>query len=154
MTNIISRRHAKKKCDFCQAITEGISFYLPGSNYAKLSLCEACLKAYPKACPTVLDEDTPPKEKQRNPYKRYNLTLSEYEQMLSEQQELCAACGQPEKGRSTRNTSKTSALSVDHCHTTGKVRGLLCRKCNMALGLLDEDQGKILALAEYIKRYQ
>ena len=63
----------------------------------------------------------------------FGISLDDYNLMLEAQQGLCAICGNPEldicnKKGSTRN------LAVDHCHTTGKVRGLLCRGCNQGLG--------------------
>lgn len=67
----------------------------------------------------------------RNGYKRkyslgrYGLTVEEYENMYTNQKGKCSICGgQP----------KRKNLSVDHCHKTSKVRGLLCEKCNVGLG--------------------
>lgn len=58
---------------------------------------------------------------------KYGLTLKEYYEMESSQNGVCAIC----KGRST-----DKSLAVDHCHETGKIRGLLCDRCNIALGLI------------------
>lgn len=62
----------------------------------------------------------------------YGITLDEYERLATKQSNVCAICNQPEtlilRGRIKR-------LHVDHCHITNKVRGLLCAKCNKALGL-------------------
>lgn len=58
---------------------------------------------------------------------RYNLTLDGYDQLLQNQQYKCALCK-----RDSRDMSYF--LHVDHCHTTGKVRGLLCAPCNTYLG--------------------
>lgn len=46
--------------------------------------------------------------------------------------------------------NRTGRLFVDHCHTTGRVRGLLCPKCNSAIGLLRDDPKLCLAAAEYL----
>lgn len=62
--------------------------------------------------------------------KRFGITLEEYEKMLIDQHGVCCLCGREcHRGR----------LAVDHCHTTGKIRGLLCRKCNIAIGLVNDD---------------
>lgn len=58
--------------------------------------------------------------------KMYGLSLKDYNKMLDEQSALCAIC------------SVKSKLVVDHCHTTGDVRGLLCHRCNSLLGALDD----------------
>lgn len=56
---------------------------------------------------------------------RYSLSLAEYEKMVVDQNGLCAIClGEPKKQR----------LAVDHDHTDGRVRGLLCATCNSLLG--------------------
>lgn len=76
--------------------------------------------------------------------KRYDITLQQYEQMLDEQDGVCAICGR-------ENKSKVG-LSVDHNHKTGGVRGLLCFVCNTKLGHL-EDLEFICKAKEYLSRY-
>jgi len=63
---------------------------------------------------------------------KFDISLEDYEQLLKEQNNCCAIC---EKNQETFS----KALAVDHCHTTGKVRGLLCHLCNTALGLFKDD---------------
>lgn len=57
----------------------------------------------------------------------YGITLDDYIKMHEDQHGVCAICKQPER-------VKNRVLTVDHCHKTGKVRGLLCFDCNTALG--------------------
>lgn len=83
---------------------------------------------------------------QRNLKNKYGLTVAEYERMLAEQSGVCAVCKGPE-------TRAGFVLGVDHDHATGEVRGLLCTKCNTALGLLDDDPERIRLLSEYIQTY-
>ena len=78
---------------------------------------------------------------------KYGITLREYNRMLKRQKGVCALCGQPEKAK-TRD-GKIKALAVDHCHDTGKVRGLLCYKCNRSIGGI----GDKLESAEKLVRY-
>ena len=47
---------------------------------------------------------------------------------------------------------RIKSLSVDHCHTTGKVRGLLCQSCNTGIGLLKEDTKLFMAAIEYLEK--
>lgn len=72
----------------------------------------------------------------------YGITAGEYRALEEAQGALCAACGEPEKTR--------SRLCVDHCHDSGAVRGLLCTRCNVALGMLDDSAEKIRALLGYL----
>lgn len=61
---------------------------------------------------------------------RYNITPEQYDALNTQQKGLCAICGNPPRGKMQR-------LSVDHDHTTGRVRGLLCITCNRALGYFE-----------------
>jgi hypothetical protein len=76
--------------------------------------------------------------------KLYGLSVSEYEEMYNEAGGCCQVCGVKESELNRR-------LAVDHCHSTGKVRGLLCGKCNTALGQLDDDLNRISSLYSYLK---
>ena len=67
-----------------------------------------------------------PADKRANHLKnRYGITPEQYDEMLEAQGGVCAICKQAPEGR---------RLAVDHCHTTGNNRGLLCINCNTALG--------------------
>lgn len=77
----------------------------------------------------------------------YGITLEEYNRLIDKQNGLCAICGNPPKGGSPTN----QRLHVDHDHTTGKVRGLLCKNCNTAIGFLGEDLSRIEASIRYLK---
>lgn len=80
------------------------------------------------------------REKTRNSWlKRYRLTTEDYQGMLDKQKGRCAICG-------TDDLGKFRHFCVDHCHETGKVRGLLCHTCNRALGLF-KDNSEILRKA-------
>ena len=70
--------------------------------------------------------DHPDRKAAYNRAGRYGLTDEDYADLLSYQGARCAICG---------NVSK---LSIDHDHTTGKVRGLLCQACNTRLGLIEQ----------------
>lgn len=81
--------------------------------------------------------------------KRFGITLVDYERMLENQKGVCKICQQPEMAID-RFSGLPRALAVDHCHTTMKVRGLLCTTCNTAIGLLQEDQELFRKAAEYL----
>jgi hypothetical protein len=64
--------------------------------------------------------------------KLYKLSVEEYETLLDSQEGCCKICG-------THCEKLKTRLHVDHCHVTGDVRGLLCRKCNLMLGHANDD---------------
>src|SRR3546814_8498245 len=76
--------------------------------------------------------------------RKYGITMSEFEAMLERQGRVCAIChGQP-NGPGKR-------FHVDHCHNSSKVRGLLCGKCNTAIGLLNDDPQLAESAAAYLR---
>lgn len=86
------------------------------------------------------------REKERQMRRFYGIGFAEYEAMLAAQDGVCGIC---------RGTEPTGAMfNVDHDHTTGAVRGLLCRKCNVAIGLLGDDPGRVTAAVNYLMRHK
>jgi hypothetical protein len=83
--------------------------------------------------------------------KRYGITVEDYEAMSERQNHLCAICGLPETKK--RKDGTTSILAVDHDHTTGAVRELLCVGCNHMLGNIENRNVSLDAIAAYIKRH-
>ncbi len=79
------------------------------------------------------------------------MSESDYNRVNEEQAGLCAICHRPE---TSVFKGKQRALAVDHDHATGKVRSLLCMKCNTAIGAMDDDVTRILSAAEYIRKWQ
>lgn len=93
------------------------------------------------------------KEKMRNTKlrKAYGLSLEDFDALSKNQRHLCKICGLPE---SEKKFDCVLPLSVDHNHNTGKIRGLLCSRCNKALGLLNVDNLGVMNLhkaIEYLK---
>lgn len=78
----------------------------------------------------------------------FGISLAEYTRMHTEQAGVCAICSQPE---SATRGGKTKWLSVDHNHTTGAVRGLLCSDCNTGIGKLGDSVERLTAAAAYLK---
>lgn len=77
-----------------------------------------------------------------NLVKRYGITFEQYQQMLIFQNHKCAICDAPNDDKYT--------FAVDHCHITGKVRGLLCSHCNTALGQLKDSVDIAIKAASYL----
>jgi hypothetical protein len=76
--------------------------------------------------------------------RKYGLTVEQYDQMLEAQGRSCAICGRPQP--------TWTSLHVDHDHETGRVRGLLCFRCNNAIGDLDDSPDRFVLVAEYLER--
>ena len=77
----------------------------------------------------------------------YGLTLAELQTLIEQQEHVCALCGSTGRGY-TRGIK----LHVDHCHRTGRGRGLLCGDCNTALGRFRDDPDRLRAAAAYLER--
>ena len=84
--------------------------------------------------------------------KNFGIEIEEYEQMLADQNGVCAVCGQPETFIH-KATGKPARLAVDHCHTRGKVRQLLCKSCNNGLGLFKDSPELLEKAAEYLRKH-
>lgn len=85
----------------------------------------------------------PEKVRDRSRRTRYKLKAGEYEQMIADQENRCAACGD----------EMLPTPHIDHCHKTQVVRGLLCPSCNVALGHLRDDPERVAKLLAYIERH-
>jgi Recombination endonuclease VII len=88
------------------------------------------------------------RDKRKGGLRRRGVTLDQYQEMYKAQHGLCALCGNPEK---IKNTTGVIALAVDHDHVTGKIRGLLCMRCNVNLSIL-EDAEFVEKAQPYLKR--
>lgn len=77
--------------------------------------------------------------------RRYGLTLASFAAMVEAQNGGCKVCRTPLLGGQQTH--------VDHCHATGVVRGILCSRCNTAIGLLDDSPERAVALAEYLRGF-
>lgn len=74
--------------------------------------------------------------------RRYGIDRTTYFAMIEEQSNQCKLC--------SKQGTETKPLVIDHCHRTGKVRGLLCNECNQALGLLKDQIETLKNAIEYL----
>lgn len=89
------------------------------------------------------NKDTLPYTQRKNNLKtKYNITPEDYDTMFKGQGGKCKICGKRQS---------ELRLCVDHCHTTGIVRGLLCMKCNTAIGKLNDDPILTQRATDYLK---
>lgn len=104
-------------------------------------------KEYGKTYNKQYSDEHKERRKHRSLLLKYGITLEEHTNLRLEQDNLCANknCGVKLEGKHCH---------TDHCHTTNKVRGLLCNNCNLALGQLRDDVNVILGLAEYLQNHK
>lgn len=78
---------------------------------------------------------------------KWSLSLEEYEALFKKQKNLCAICKEKE-------VIKNRRLAVDHCHKNGRVRELLCRRCNMGIGIFQDNQELFKKAINYLKKHE
>lgn len=129
-----------------------------GFKDGKMSICKVCKQektyAWRAKNPTIYNRNAK-KWRDKNPEKQhatdikrlYGLPIEEYNKLLVSQNMTCAVC-------STQHdpSKKRGRLYVDHCHVTGKVRGLLCSAHNSMLGYAEDNTAVLKKAIEYLKR--
>ena len=137
-----NNEETQRKCKKCNEEKPISSFVknkrcLEGRTYE----CTSCRNEYMGG---IYKQETYNTKRKHLLKKNYGMTLEDYNKMWIEQSGKCAICGKHEQELDT-------VLCVDHCHTTGKVRGLLCSKCNAGIGLLQDDFNVVLSAAKYLE---
>ena len=79
---------------------------------------------------------------------KYGMGEEEYAVLSMRQSGKCATCGKPAE------ETHRKRLFVDHCHATGKIRGLLCQQCNTALGMVNDDINRLSSLISYLMEHR
>lgn len=130
-----------KCCRTCRETKSVSAFYRDRKRWA--TDCKVCFRANQRAY-----NQRPENRRHQRVYdlqRKYGLTLADYDRLVSEQRGLCAICARPPSG------GKGNRLYVDHCHAEGRVRGLLCSRCNVALGYLRECPMIAQSLVTYVR---
>lgn len=83
------------------------------------------------------------KTRDTNLKNRFGIDLGDYNTLLESQDRKCAICG-------VEYDSLDYEMHVDHCHSSGKIRGLLCKPCNLGLGLFKDNSETLLKAIEYL----
>jgi hypothetical protein len=122
----------RKKCAKCKRIKLNDAFYKSNTNKSGLrSYCIDCGKNNAKHWRTSLPLEKRKKmEREDHLRNKYNITPLNYDTMLKIQKYKCAIC--------FKKYSNKNKLEIDHCHKTGNIRGLLCKSCNIGLGIFKD----------------
>jgi hypothetical protein len=131
-----------KKCRTCEIIKPLSDFYRKDANKdGTHNECKECTKARVK-------KNHDPSRARDNHYRRtYGISLADFNRMVLEQGNKCACCGTDKPG------GKHNQWCVDHDHLTGAVRQLLCKDCNIVLGLVEDSPEHLQRLIDYIIKH-
>ena len=132
-----------KTCKRCK-VEKPVEAFARGRSDGSHAWCKSCMSEY---------QVTYKAKKGRDYFKNYNymaqygITLEEAHDLLISQNNACALCNKEVSWL----PGFSSAAHVDHCHSTGKVRGILCGSCNTALGKLGDSVESITKVLNYLK---
>lgn len=145
-----------KICCKCRLTKDKSKFYRGSANTDGLnSACKSCSKSSAKKnrqdnLLRYKEQDRirniTPKHRGERLLCNYGITLEKYDALLAEQGGVCAICKKEESSKKKKN------LTVDHDHSTGVVRGLLCHQCNSGLGMFRDSSSLTQAATEYLVR--
>ena len=135
-----------KKCTKCGKQKPLSEFYkqkitLDGFAYK----CKACANMYVKHWKINNPKKHKIHQKRRDLKSKYSLSLEQFNKMLVLQDNKCEVCNTTFKNEKSTH--------VDHCHTTGNVRGLLCANCNVLLGMSKDSIDVLKSAQGYLKKY-
>jgi len=133
-----------KTCTKC-GVQKPLSEYSKRYDYADIRYrpyCKSCTKEYSK------NQHIKNKNKRKNQklVKAYGITLAQKMEMIENQNNKCAICN--------IDLNSIKSAHVDHCHTTNKVRGILCTKCNPGIGYFQDNLKLLKSAIKYLKKHQ
>jgi len=120
----------------------------PEADFHKDKTVRSGLYGFCKVCKTNASKqwqkDNPTRKRETQLKRNYGISLEDYQEMKKAQNNCCATCD--------RNESELKrSLMVDHCHTSGKIRGLLCDECNLSLGKIKDNIQTLEKMILYLK---
>ena len=132
---------AMKRCPACQTV-KPVSEFGKDKNRrdGRYHTCRPCVRDYYVTKEKHARKARRPELRARELYKRYGLSVEAYATMVAGQKGMCAICSQ----------TSDKPLVVDHDHVTGKIRGLLCGRCNLGIGLFDDDPIRLWTAMSYV----
>jgi hypothetical protein len=147
-----------KLCPWCNKNLP-LNCFTPGKHY------HGGISSYCKICRAEKEQErrkTKPAQKSVKEYKvrnkiktknyelkrKFNISLEDYNNLLQNQKFSCAICNKQKSDKLNR------LLAVDHCHITGKIRGLLCTNCNMGIGNFQDNLDLLKIAIKYLEKYK
>jgi len=120
-----------KKCPSCNKERADKFFSHENQTY-----CDRCIMNIDLANSKITIAE---RRKYQDLYRKYGITKSEYDTLFKKQKGRCAICKEP-----------PTRIMVDHCHSTNKIRGLLCGRCNTGLGCFNDDAESLKRAIKYL----
>lgn len=142
MVKLLQQNLKQKNCNKCNTIKELENFYFTINEKTKTKYYHSrCVQCY-----NIYDYNI---DKNFKLKKAYGITLKDYNELLTKQNGKCSICGVDNNGYYRK---KPRAFAVDHCHTTKKIRGLLCSDCNTGIGLLKDNIDLLNNAIKYLNK--
>lgn len=137
----------KKKCNRC-SVRKDISDYAINKHMpdGHRKICKACCNIYNKEY--YKNPDKRNKMKNQTFTKKYGLSLEQINKMLIAQDNKCAIC------KVHKDEAGKRGMMVDHCHTTNKVREMLCANCNVILGMCYDNPQILIEAITYLEKHK
>lgn len=129
-----------KECNRCKKVKDS-------SQFSKDSRSKSGLQTRCKSCQAEVKKEMSMYYREKHLEYKYGITHADYEKMLKSQKGCCTICGIHEKH------CEYQRLAVDHDHDTGQVRALLCKKCNQAIGLLQDSSEFAFKAFRYLQEH-
>ena len=141
-----------KHCIKCDQVKDRSEFSISRQGkYGPIlkTVCKACHAERERAWLKLSKDGQTTNRRRLHIKNTYDITPDEYAEMLLAQGGGCAVCGGTETA--TRGGKRLS-MPIDHCHGTGRIRGILCNGCNRAVGLLGDDAGRLRRAVNYLRQ--
>lgn len=127
-------------------------------------ICKPCKRKRNADYQRTYRQDNPDTIRRANLWRLYKIREEDYDRKREAQDRRCASCGIHEddidvskvggRRRADGERAQVFALQVDHCHTAGALRGLLCPDCNRIIALAKESPARLRGAAAYLDHYQ
>ncbi|WP_202049820.1 endonuclease VII domain-containing protein [Microvirga mediterraneensis] len=135
------------------ALAQGLPRYFTGYPCNKDHIAERDTKTE-KCCQCWAEETERLRQKVQSPepFPAHKATSYQIKKLMTKQQGRCAICDDPISLGAAENEIKRTA-NVDHCHQTGTVRGMLCSRCNVGLGMFNDDVDRFRKAIAYLEQH-
>lgn len=142
-----------RTCKVCSIEKELTEFRIVNNKNKSYQLykCRECERLESLERNKKIKERDPDYWRRKHLKRSFNISLDEYNLMLEKQEGRCAICKTDDPHVDTKSGFH---FAVDHCHTTGKVRGLLCAHCNTGLGKFRDDVANLQQAINYLNTYK